>query len=70
MRIVGVLKENASRVALLLLFLLIFSWPYLSFLDRATPEALFSYFSIVWAVLIVVLWISNRPTDDNDNKKQ
>lgn len=70
MRMSGLFKENALRVAIFLLFLLVFSWPYLSFLDQATPAQLFGYFFSAWLVLVVVLWASNSRQDDTNDKNK
>lgn len=70
MRVVRLFKENVLRLVFFLLFLLVFSWPYLSFLNQATPEMVFGYFFIAWLILIIVLWISNISRERNDEKKQ
>ncbi len=69
-RIAQLLKEGPSQLALLLLFLLLFSWPYLSFLQQASSATLFGYFFITWLILVAVLWASNRGGEDNGNNKQ
>lgn len=49
------LSATPFRVFLMLFFLLLFSWPYLSSADRTAPGALFLYLFGVWALLVVTL---------------
>lgn len=70
MRVVTVLNEPVSRYMLLLLFLLLFSWPYLSFIEQTAPGRFFGYFFITWLALIVILLVSNSEKDNNGDKKK
>lgn len=59
-RLVRICDTMACRMLLLFIFLLLFSWPYLSSVDHVSTEALFLYFFVVWAILISILMLISR----------
>lgn len=54
-RFIRLFNATALRVFLFILFLLLFSWPYLSFIDTISIDGMFRYLFGVWAFLIGVL---------------
>lgn len=54
-RLAQMASANAFRWFLFVLFIVLFSWPYISFIDAAMPDVSFRYFFMVWALLIVAL---------------
>lgn len=60
----------AFRFFLLFLFVLLFSWPYLSFVGRVSIETLFAYLFAVWALLIgilILMGLARKHSDDIKN---
>ncbi len=68
-RLVKMCNSMACRGLLMVFFLLLFCWPYLSFVDTASIGTLFAYFFGVWALLIGVLFLIGLAREDVNNDK-
>ncbi len=54
-RLARMANANAFRWLLCALFIVLFSWPYVSFVGAVTIEVALLYFFTVWMLLIAVL---------------
>ncbi|AKM78668.1 TPA: hypothetical protein DDZ49_02400 [Candidatus Wolfebacteria bacterium] len=59
----------AFKVLLLFIFIVLSCWPYLSFVNTASMRGLFLYLFGVWALLIVVLLVTNTTKEYSSNSK-
>lgn len=68
-RIARVVDTDAYRVFLLVFFIALFSWPYMSFLDNTSYIAPFTYLFAVWALLIAILMIGSVTKSNDESIK-
>lgn len=48
-------------------FILVFSWPYMSFLHNSSLSSPIVYFLISWAVLIFLMFVSSIANENGDD---
>ena len=70
-RLKSLLKQTEFHILILCLSLILFSWPFLASSIMLLPERLFTYFFLVWGLIIFVLFLMSRnhlspPADEPD----
>ncbi|EKD24323.1 MAG: hypothetical protein ACD_81C00054G0005 [uncultured bacterium] len=68
-KIAKMIDTNAYRLFILVFFVIVFSWPYMSFLEQVDYVVPFTYLFAVWGLCILVLMIGSRNKDDSNDSK-
>jgi uncharacterized integral membrane protein len=67
-RFASLLNRHEFHFFVLVVFLLILSWPYLAYLNNKSIFFSFVYYFGAWAVLVILLLVSNAIAGDSDNE--
>jgi hypothetical protein len=61
------LKKHEFHFFVLVVYLLILSWPYLSYLNNKSLSFSFVYYFAAWLALVVFLLVANAIGSEEDN---
>jgi hypothetical protein len=66
-RLKALLRQTEFHLLLFVLCMVLFGWPVVTFSDMRRLEVMFVYLFVVWALVIVVLFLVSRSLESADD---